>query len=443
VVLVRVSHLHNSTHHVDLLLVVHVLGLSLSGRVGDRRARLHGEFAGHEADVVNPVLHSDAVLAFALGLSEASGLPNAGAGHAGLVLSSTGFILGFFSLGHKSNDLDLVGRGGDRVQLVALRLAELLGVAPVSGSRLLGNDSVVTDVGLSELSFVRSRFGALGSVDFEAPLASLGLDGQDVGVALLLGSRSRVLVGHVLETHLFGDLLSLDALVHGHVGGIDSGVATALLGCLHFLGESARVVGVRVGSLDLTSENSGLLGLVNGGGVLLVGSGVELSKRKRLAFVLGDLVGFSLLTGEDGGGLLGLERSLLVSPFRLRLPGGSLAVLGGSISFSLSKFASHVSRGQASFGDPLCLAGIVSTSFGSLHCVDSSVAVLFGNLSFAGHLSLLGHLNGESSFSRSGLLLCFSHSAFRSDTFGFGGSQVAFSSLLVGFSNGGRSSGSG
>lgn len=216
-VLVGVSHLHNSTHHVDLLVVVHELGLAIRRRVRDRGARLHGELAGHEANVVNPVLHGDAVLAFALGLSEASGLPDAGAGHASLMLSKTGSILSFFGLSHKNGDLDLVARCGDCGEAVALSLAELLGIAPVSGGLCLGNDSVVADVGLNELAFVRGRFSALGSVDFEAPLASLGLDSQDVSVTLLLGGRSSILVGNVLKTHGFGNLLSVKALSHGRV----------------------------------------------------------------------------------------------------------------------------------------------------------------------------------------------------------------------------------
>lgn len=218
------------------------------------------------------------------------------------------------------------------------------------------------------------------------------------------------MVGNVLKTHLLGNLLSVNALFHGSVGVFDGGVTAVFLGSLDSLSHGASIQGVGIGSLDLNSEESGLLGLVNGGGVLLVGSDVELTKGDSLAVELGSLEFLSFLAGKDSSILLGLERSLLGSPFLLRGLGSILAFLGSSISFTPSKFASLLSVSQGSFGSDLCFACVVSKTLSHFHLVNDIVTILFGNFSITDHLGLLGLLNGESSLCSRGLCSCISHS---------------------------------
>lgn len=120
--------------------------------------------------------------------------------------------------------------------------------------------------------------------------------------------------------------------------------------------------------------------------------------------------------------------------------GSILAFLGGSISFSPSKFACLLSLSQGRFGSNLCFAGVVSKTLSHFHLADERVTILFGNFSITSHLGLLGLLNGESSLCSRGLCSCISHSQFSSVLFSFSGCLVSLSRLLVSFSGGSRCS---
>jgi len=200
-VLVGVSHLHDSAHHVDLLVVVDELGLGFGRRVGHRGAGLHGELPGHEAHVVHPVLHGDAVLARALLFGEAGGLPDASSSHAGFVLelASLGFTSGSFSNGALL--LNPVFGISSLCKRIGLALTLLLSGAPVNSGLPLGIDPLDAHVGLLELGYVGGRLFTLGGVDIQTSLGLLFLDVELIECASGTGVIRSPLVGDILKAH--------------------------------------------------------------------------------------------------------------------------------------------------------------------------------------------------------------------------------------------------
>lgn len=76
VILVGVSQLHDVSNKLDLFAVAHVFGLRLSGTVGNGWARLLSEVPGKETDILEPVFHRNALLAFTWVLRMSRWLPD-------------------------------------------------------------------------------------------------------------------------------------------------------------------------------------------------------------------------------------------------------------------------------------------------------------------------------------------------------------------------------
>lgn len=346
-VLVGVSHLHDSAHHVDLLVMVDELGLGFGRHVGHRGAGLHGELPGHEAHVVHPVLHGNAVLARALLVGEAGGLPDASSSHASFVLKVTSLGLTSVSGNNESGLTKLVCLVQLSIRkLIGLALTLLLSGAPVLSGLLLGNDPIDFHVGLLELADVGGGLITLGGVDIKAPLGLLFLDVDHIECAILTGTFCRLLVGDILKAHRLGSSLSLFATLLGSFSFLDGSCLAVLLLKLEVLGSNAGGLGIAIGFVNLGRESCGLGGLVDLC-VLPCSCGyTEFFLGELEEGVLGGLFRFLGFTGLNGSLLRILEVGLLSGPGVPGGFGGAFAVRSSfvGLAFGIIEFSSLIGK---------------------------------------------------------------------------------------------------